>query len=174
MAWFSFRLAMLKIGSRFSASHLPRHERAFERSLYRDAQILGQPFVIASTCEATVFNRYYALIAAYAVSLSAVMDDLRLRRPAVVAATGRTVRGPGLKSDEVTSHGLPFSGEDEIHLGIGLDVEAAARMADYKAFSRQRAEVGEGVAGLGGDLGEGGRSVTRMQGAKYLIAARLG
>jgi hypothetical protein len=57
MAWFSFRLAMLKIGSRFSALHLPRHERAIERSLYRAAQILGHPFVIASTCESTVLKQ---------------------------------------------------------------------------------------------------------------------
>lgn len=54
MAWFSFRLAMLKIGSRFSATHLPQTERAFERSLYRDAPMLDQSFVIVSTCESTM------------------------------------------------------------------------------------------------------------------------
>lgn len=174
MAWFNFRLAMLKIGSRFSASHLPRHERAFERSLYRDAQILGQPFVIATTCESTVLNRCYVVMSADAPPYFASMDGLSLCGPAVVATTDRTVGSPGLKADEVASDRQPFGGEAEIHLGVGFDVEAAARMAHYEAFSRQRPEVGDGVTSLGGDLSEGGRAVTRVQGTKHLIAARLG
>jgi hypothetical protein len=173
MAWFSFRLAMLKIGSRFSATHLPRQQRAIERSLYRDAQILGQPFVIASTCESADFNRYYKLISAYAALYSAVMDDLPLLAPAVVAMTGRAVGSPRLKADEVAGDRLPFSGKAEICLSVGLGVEAAAT-ADHETFSRQCPEVGEGVTRLRADLREGGSAVTHIQGAEHFIAARLG
>lgn len=51
MARVSFRLAMLRMGSRSfgSATHLPRHERASKRSLYRVKQMFGQSFVIAVT-----------------------------------------------------------------------------------------------------------------------------
>jgi hypothetical protein len=173
MAWFSFRLAMLKIGSRFSATHLPRYERAFERSLYRAAQILGQPFVIASTCESTVPIRDYRLIAAYGGLHSTVLEDLRLVGPAMVTAAGRTGGGPRLKADEVARNCLPFHSKTEARLGTGLDVQTAARVAVYETFSRQSPEAAERVARFGGDLSEGSCAVTHVQGVEHFIGARL-
>jgi hypothetical protein len=62
------QLALGDVEDRFEVQRAspPRNERAIKRSLYRATQILGQPFVIASTCESSAFNRNYAIIAAYA------------------------------------------------------------------------------------------------------------